>query len=145
MRTRSPDPRLAANDEQLRRSLTALLTIRGWPGHPLWEAIGEHLMRLATRDSRRKGRHAEDYRDAYLDAGIAYLRRDPNAVIAADSPWGAVVDRARHAGNTAIGQSLSGGLHARDSRRHRTHLQLVPTVVAFDPDEHDHPDPVTDS
>jgi hypothetical protein len=128
-----PDRLRAADDNWLRGALTVLRSVAHWPGHPTWEAVGTRVLHFAARDSSRHGRFAEDYRDAYLEAAISHLSLAPDAVIAADSPWGSVLHRARFAGETAIGEALSGGLHARDPIRHRTKLRDVPTVVGFDP------------
>ena len=144
MRTRPPgcdqDRPPGLDDAWLRKALSRLVLLADWRGHPAWEAIGAGVMQRAERDSRGKG-FAEDYRGAYAATAISYLRTAPHAVLAADSPWGAVVLRARHAGDTAVGEALSGGLHARDDHRHRTHLSLVPQIVSFDPTAHDRPMP----
>ena len=125
----SVDP---ASDSGLRLLLAGLVERHCFLGTAEWEAIGAHLLALAERDAWRVHRHAAEFTSAFVAAAIEVLRRHPQTVLSADSPWGMLVTRGRHAGEDAAGAEATCGLTNRDPRTHHVHFASLPLVVSLD-------------
>lgn len=119
-------------DTGLRATLSSLVAEHRFTGSPEWEAIGAHLLLLAERDAWRGHHHAAEFTGAYVAAGVELLRRHPDAVLSARSPWGLVVTKARHAGQHAVGAEATCGLTDRDPQTHHVRFANVPRVVSLD-------------
>lgn len=126
------DPASAMSDDDLRRAVTAMAALPRWPGRPEWEAIGEQLTALADRESRAWPRHPEEFQGAYVTAGVELLRRRPDAVLAADHPWGLLATQGRFAGRAAVASEVAIGLTDRDPVRHRVRPRSLPAVSSYE-------------
>lgn len=119
------------DDDYLRAALVTLAGKQHWPGTPEWEAIGQQLIELAARDAQGWSTHAEEYQSSYIAAAIKLLRKRPDTVGAARSPWALLVVRGQTAGRTAVGAEASLGLTNRNNDTHQVRFTDVPQVITF--------------
>lgn len=101
-------------------------------GSAEWELVGKHVLALAERDAVDWARHADEFIGAYATEGIALIRRRPDTLLRAQSPWGVVVAKGRLEGRYAVGLEAVVGLTGRDATNHRIRLADAPRVVSME-------------
>jgi hypothetical protein len=97
----------------------------------IWRGIGAEMLARADRDMHRAGRHTSEFVGAYVASALESLKRHPELVLRARSPWGVLVINARRDAMRAVAMEMAVGLTARDPLTHRPKFSKLPKVISW--------------
>jgi len=121
-----------ADDDGLRAAVQHCVQFPDEEHANIWHEIGAELLRRANRDVPRSSLHGSEFISAYIASAMDSLKRRPDRVINARSPWGLLVISARRVAVQAVAQEVAVGLTARDPLTHRNRPASLPKMLSLD-------------